>query len=134
MGSQNAEMLKYMGGRRVLEINPRHPLVQHIKALVEADEDSEDARSMARVMYQTALLESGLDLPSTKGFATRVYDLMQQALRLEHGHAAEPVHHGVSDDEEEDVSEERLPGIDGAEEDFGDFGDFGAEAEEHDEL
>lgn len=91
MGSSSPEMLKYMGGRRILEINPRHPIIQHIKDLADHNEDSEDAKAMAHVMYETALLESGMEVPSTKNFARRVYGMMQRAMDLEHSHESEPV-------------------------------------------
>lgn len=130
MGS-NAEMLKFMGGRRILEINPRHPVVQHVKALLENEgEASEAARTMAVVMYEAAMLESGFELKSAKTFAERIYGLMGKALDMEHTRNAEPVDLHISTDEEEEIS----GGAGDLEEDEP-YADFKPDLEDmHDEL
>ena len=48
----------------------------------EADKDSNAAASMARVLFDTALLESGFDLEAPKAFNARVYELMAGAFGI----------------------------------------------------
>lgn len=48
----------------------------------EADKDSKAAASMARVLFDTALLESGFDLEAPKAFNARVYELMAGAFGI----------------------------------------------------
>jgi heat shock protein beta len=78
----DAEKQAYMKGRRILEINPHHPLIQELKARQEADKDSKATASLAKLLYETALLESGFQLNDAKAFNTRVYSLVKDALDL----------------------------------------------------
>lgn len=133
MGTQSADMLKYIGGRKILEINPRHPVVQHVKELLEKEgEDSTRAKQMAMVMYDTALLESGFEPKAAKAFAQRIYDLMSRALDVEASHGSEPVDIEIPEDDVEE-SEEVLGGVGAGEEELN-FDEAAANVEGHDEL
>lgn len=62
----------YMQGKRTMEINPRHPLVVSLLEKVKADENDPAAAETARLLYDTALLESGYPLHDQQAFATKV--------------------------------------------------------------
>ncbi|GLI59667.1 hypothetical protein VaNZ11_001606 [Volvox africanus] len=67
-------------GQRVLEINPRHPLVVALKdKLAAATEDTVDENTIAsaRLLYETALLESGFVPDDAKSFSQRVYSVLK---------------------------------------------------------
>ncbi len=49
------------------------------RAQFEADKEGTAAASMARVLFDTALLESGFDLEEPKAFNERVYQLLAGA-------------------------------------------------------
>lgn len=51
-----------MKGKRILEVNPRHPLIQQVKDKFEADPDSAANGALAKILYETALLESGFQV------------------------------------------------------------------------
>ena len=51
-----------MKGKRILEINPHHPLITELKQRFEADKDSSTTASLASLLYETALLESGFQV------------------------------------------------------------------------
>lgn len=51
-----------MKGKRILEINPRHPLIRQVKAKYESDPDNASTAALARILYETALLESGFQV------------------------------------------------------------------------
>ncbi|GIL89128.1 hypothetical protein Vretimale_16178 [Volvox reticuliferus] len=73
-------------GQRVLEINPRHPLVVALKdKLATATEDTVDETTVAtaRLLYETALLESGFVPDDAKSFSQRVYSVLKGNLGLE---------------------------------------------------
>ena len=59
-------------GKRIIEINPRHPLVVGMLEKVTANENDESALDTARLLYETALLESGYPMQDSKAFAGRV--------------------------------------------------------------
>ncbi len=50
-----------MKGKRILEINPRHPLIQQVKDKFEADPEN-GPNALAKILYETALLESGFQV------------------------------------------------------------------------
>ncbi|XP_039845646.1 endoplasmin homolog [Panicum virgatum] len=72
----------YMRGKRVLEINPRHPIIKELRDKVAQDSESEGLKQTARLVYQTALMESGFNLPDPKEFASSIYKSVQKSLDL----------------------------------------------------
>jgi len=72
----------YMRGKRVLEINPRHPIIKELRDKVAQDNESEGLKQTARLVYQTALMESGFNLPDPKEFASSIYRSVQKSLDL----------------------------------------------------
>ncbi|PHT84970.1 hypothetical protein T459_13413 [Capsicum annuum] len=52
----------YMRGKRVLEINPQHPIIRKLCGQVAKEPKDERVRRIARAMYGIALRESGLEL------------------------------------------------------------------------
>ncbi|MDE2305454.1 MAG: molecular chaperone HtpG [Gammaproteobacteria bacterium] len=75
-------MLKQAGqdtpfaGRPILEINPKHPLVQRLKDTA----DTEAFGSLARVLFEQALLAEGGELEDPAGFVRRVNQLIVEGL------------------------------------------------------
>ncbi|PPD89071.1 hypothetical protein GOBAR_DD13994 [Gossypium barbadense] len=60
----------YMRGKRILEINPRHPIIKELRERVAKDSEDEGVKRTAQLIYQTALMESGFNLPDPKDFAS----------------------------------------------------------------
>eukprot|EP01028_Stygiella_incarcerata_P003004 TRINITY_DN156_c0_g2_i1.p1 TRINITY_DN156_c0_g2~~TRINITY_DN156_c0_g2_i1.p1 ORF type:complete len:816 (-),score=289.70 TRINITY_DN156_c0_g2_i1:63-2510(-) len=82
----NEDILKSMKARRVMEINPHHPIV---KALLErvtnsdGDGPDESAKDLAMLMYETAAIQSGFDLEDTNEFARRIHRVLKMGLSLD---------------------------------------------------
>jgi len=72
----------YMKGKRVLEINPRHPIIKELKDKVAQDSEDVNIKQTARLIYQTALLESGFILNDPKEFASGIYKSVQKSLDI----------------------------------------------------
>eukprot|EP01026_Neomeris_dumetosa_P057149 TRINITY_DN524_c0_g1_i3.p1 TRINITY_DN524_c0_g1~~TRINITY_DN524_c0_g1_i3.p1 ORF type:complete len:809 (-),score=211.28 TRINITY_DN524_c0_g1_i3:419-2845(-) len=97
----------YMKGRKILEINPRHPLIKELKLKVDADEESSQAKDMALMLYETALLESGFSLDNSKDFSQRVYALIKDQIGMKA--SLDDIEELVEgDDEEEEEDEEEV--------------------------
>nr|CAD1830512.1 unnamed protein product [Ananas comosus var. bracteatus] len=62
----DASKQAYMRGKRVLEINPRHPIIKELRDKVAKDSEDESVKQTARLIYQTALMESGFTLNDPK--------------------------------------------------------------------
>eukprot|EP00899_Mesostigma_viride_P016157 jgi/Mesvir1/24542/Mv21880-RA.1 len=90
----------YMRGKKTLEINPRHPLIKELKAKVEADPEDKTAVTIAHLMYESALLESGFVLEDTKTFGSRLLGLMKGALGVDPD---------AKVDEEEEIPDDEEP-------------------------
>jgi heat shock protein 90kDa beta len=78
--------MEYMRGRKILEINPEHEIVGGIRGLLgvadagAAAAARDQARDLAELMYETALITSGFAVDSPKDFASKVFTLMKFAL------------------------------------------------------
>ena len=63
--------------RRILELNPAHPLVEAMSQLAEAGgDDAERAKKYARILLDQALLAEGSPLPDTADFVKSVGELL----------------------------------------------------------
>ncbi|XP_027368245.1 endoplasmin homolog isoform X1 [Abrus precatorius] len=78
----DASKQAYMRGKRVLEINPRHPIIKELRERVVKNPEDESVKHTAQLMYQTALFESGFLLNDPKDFASRIYDSVKSSLDI----------------------------------------------------
>ncbi|CAI6006003.1 unnamed protein product [Closterium sp. NIES-65] len=90
----------YLKGRKILEVNPRHPIVQQLKELVAADPKDETAVSVASTLYETALIESGFSLEDPTKFAARIFSALKTNLKIDPDAAVE------EEEEDEEGTEE----------------------------
>ena len=68
-----------MRAERVLELNPRHPLVVHLALLQQEDEGSEFTKDWANLLVDMAALSSGVPIAGDERLVHRVFDFMQLA-------------------------------------------------------
>ena len=80
---QNPEKAKYMRSRKIMQVNPRHPLIVNLKNLVEEDAESEVARDYANLLFDSSLMNSGFMIEEPNAFATRLYSLMKESLQID---------------------------------------------------
>ncbi|KAK6939328.1 Histidine kinase/HSP90-like ATPase [Dillenia turbinata] len=78
----DASKQAYMRGKRVLEINPRHPIIKELQERVVKDPEDEAIKQTAQLMYQTALMESGFLNNDPKDFASRIYNSVKSSLNI----------------------------------------------------
>ncbi|KAB5557693.1 hypothetical protein DKX38_008602 [Salix brachista] len=78
----DANKQAYMRGKRVLEINPRHPIIKELLERVVKDPEDDGVKQTAHLMYQTALMESGFILSDPKDFASRIYSSVKSSLSI----------------------------------------------------
>lgn len=72
----------FAGQKKILEINPGHPLVKELAKLVEEDVDSRKASELVKLMYESATIRSGYELKDTAGFADRIEIMLRSALNI----------------------------------------------------
>lgn len=68
--------------KKILEINPGHPLIKELLKLVEEDAASTKADDLVNLMFEAATIRSGYELKDTAGFADRIESMMRSALNI----------------------------------------------------
>lgn len=72
--------LEFMRGRRILEINPDHPIIQDLNAACKNDPNSSEATRAVDLLYDTALISSGFTPDSPAELGNKIYQMMAIAL------------------------------------------------------
>jgi molecular chaperone HtpG len=67
--------------KRTFEINPSHPVIVALRALVEKEPDAERLKDWIEVLYDQALLTEGSAIADPNRFARRVTALMTEAAK-----------------------------------------------------
>ncbi len=85
MNAQMVQMLRSMGQevpepKKILELNPDHPLVDVIQEIYTKDKASPLFADYVGLIYEQALLTEGSPLKDPLGFAKKVSDLMVKAV------------------------------------------------------
>jgi molecular chaperone HtpG len=65
--------------KRILELNPQHPLIQRMNSEIGAHPDSPQISEWIELLYDQALLVEGSPLPDPARFSKRLLALMQSA-------------------------------------------------------
>ncbi|KAL8157400.1 hypothetical protein AgCh_002193 [Apium graveolens] len=104
--------LEFMRGRRILEVNPDHPIIKDLNAACKNSPDSTEAIRAVDLLYDTALISSGFSPDSPAELGNKIYEMMAIALggrwgRLEDGEseAASEDNSTGSDDSSVDTAE-----------------------------
>jgi len=80
---QNKEQMATMSGRKVLEVNPYHPVIYNLFEKIQADKDDEKAKFTVQMLWQAALLEGGYEISDPSALVKRVYGLMSAELGVD---------------------------------------------------
>ncbi|GBG33153.1 Heat shock protein 90 [Hondaea fermentalgiana] len=72
-----------MMSKRILELNPRSPIVADLQARVESDPDAEETSDLARVLFDMTLLNSGFDIEAKKDFSKRMQRILKVTMQLD---------------------------------------------------
>ncbi|KAM8974129.1 endoplasmin [Pelodytes ibericus] len=101
----------YSSQKKTLEINPRHPLIKDMLKRVNENEDDQTVADLAVVLFETATLRSGYQLPDTKGYSDRIERMLRLSMdidldaKVEEEPEEEPATEDAEQDESEDVEE-----------------------------
>ena len=66
--------------KRILELNPNHPILEKLHGLYEANPEAPEVKDYAQLLYGQAVLAEGGDLPDPGVFSRLVADLMVKSL------------------------------------------------------
>eukprot|EP00117_Sycon_ciliatum_P033034 scpid14818/ scgid25503/ Endoplasmin; 94 kDa glucose-regulated protein; Heat shock protein 90 kDa beta member 1 len=96
----------YMNQKKIMEINPRHPVIKKLLSSVEEDPNDAKARDLAVVLYESAVLRSGFALKDTNAFVGRIEKMLRLSLDVGLDEQVEEEAEPEEDDDEEPVEEE----------------------------
>jgi len=125
--SQDVQRDYYLNQKKVLEVNPRHPLIKELLKRVDAGDKSESTQNIAKMMFRTATLRSGFMLKDTVEFAASVEEMLRTTLGVP---LDEPVEAEPEVEASTSESAEEKEGDSSAE----DSSEDASEMEMHDEL
>jgi len=102
----NPEVLKSMMAAKTLELNPRHPIIVQLNKRVQSAPDAEETRTLAHLVYDTALLASGFTHDDVDTFAARMYSVLGNELNLQSLELEDEL--TVEEEEEEEENENEI--------------------------
>ncbi|PAA49835.1 hypothetical protein BOX15_Mlig026879g2 [Macrostomum lignano] len=68
--------------KKILEINPRHPLIKELKRRSADSPDDKTANQLATILYEAATLRSGYALEDSSGFAERLEAMLRRSVNI----------------------------------------------------
>lgn len=73
----------YMAGKKHLEINPDHPIIENLRVKAEADKNDKAVKDLCILLYETSLLSSGFSLDEPQIHACRIYRMIKLGLGID---------------------------------------------------
>jgi len=100
-----------MSSKRILEINPSHPIIKELLERVKDNPDTPDqyTTDMATLLYESALLSSGYAIHDIASFSKKFYKVFNGALGIPTDAAVEEVEVELDDEEEETKASSSTP-------------------------
>jgi heat shock protein 90kDa beta len=99
--NQDKTASSYLYGKKTLEINPDHPAIKELRIRVlNAETPSLDVEDTAKLLFESALLESGYTLADPHEFAERMERVLKYNLNLDRYAKSEPYEVEVEVEEE----------------------------------
>ncbi|GAA0154314.1 Hsp90 family chaperone [Lithospermum erythrorhizon] len=92
--------LEFMRGRRIMEVNPDHPIIKDLNAACKNEPGSSEAKRAVELLYDTALISSGFTPDSPAELGGKIYEMMAMALGGKWGR---------SEDDETSIASEESP-------------------------
>jgi molecular chaperone HtpG len=83
MGDQSQST--YMAPKKILELNPVHPIIAELSHRVVADQADKTVKDLVWLLYDTSLLTSGFTLDAPTQFSGRIHRLIKLGLNLDDG-------------------------------------------------
>lgn len=79
------QMASYMSGKKIMEINPKHPIIAKLKASHDADPTDKIVVDLVQLLYESSLIASGFSLDDPSSFVKHLYRMIKVGLCIDDG-------------------------------------------------
>lgn len=80
---RDASTMGYMAGKKHLEINPDHSIIETLRQKADADKNDKAVKDLVILLFETALLSSGFSLTEPQVHACRIYRMIKLGLGID---------------------------------------------------
>ncbi|XP_055379012.1 heat shock protein 83 [Condylostylus longicornis] len=80
---RDSSAMGYMTGKKHLEINPDHPIIETLRQKSEVDKNDKAVKDLVILLFETSLLSSGFSLDSPQVHASRIYRMIKLGLGID---------------------------------------------------
>lgn len=80
---RDASTMGYMAGKKHLEINPDHSIIETLRQKADADKNDKAVKDLVILLFETALLSSGFSLSEPQVHASRIYRMIKLGLGID---------------------------------------------------
>lgn len=80
---RDTSTMGYMAGKKHLEINPDHAIVETLRQKADADKNDKAVKDLVILLFETALLSSGFSLDEPQIHASRIYRMIKLGLGID---------------------------------------------------
>jgi len=79
----DASKQQWMIPKKTMEINPRHPIIQSLKAKSEKEAEDPALKDLVNLLYDAALVQSGFSMTDNNDFAKRIHRVVSLGLDVD---------------------------------------------------
>ena len=80
---RDTSTMGYMAGKKHLEINPDHAIIETLRQKADADKNDKAVKDLVILLFETSLLSSGFSLDSPQVHASRIYRMIKLGLGID---------------------------------------------------
>ncbi|XP_058064665.1 heat shock protein 83 isoform X2 [Anopheles bellator] len=80
---RDSSAMGYMAGKKHLEINPDHAIIETLRQRAEADKNDKAVKDLVILLFETAMLSSGFSLDEPGTHAARIYRMVKLGLGID---------------------------------------------------
>ncbi|KAI8104262.1 hypothetical protein M9434_002822 [Picochlorum sp. BPE23] len=129
----DSDKANIMKSQRILEVNPRHPLIKEIRKQWEENPEDENLIANAKLLYESCLMESGYILDDVKSHNARILSLLGEDMKVSDLSPGEEIDYPEIKEEKKEEKKESA-GEDKSAEEIEDLIKQAEEQAGHDEL